>query len=629
MKSTIIWILSESKKENSNTLKSLQENLNHCGGDHELLIYTPEGARIPDALTGYSDKNVSVIFRKDAPSDDIGIYQDAAQIARGDLVTMVYGGDRWDEKLLDKAVRAAGAGKTKNQRVFMARKSDLYNRPLVFSNTKKLWSKANYFKRIYSRFKTSLNKIQDMNEMYSLQPLFLGGTFVRREYFTPERFHKDYALETERAYFMDLLLEQSSFCFLGGVTYYSARGREGDVSTFPDIYKKEWYFESISGFWIPYLTKLKQAKGEIPLFVQCNCMFSFHCRLISNLNNQNKHILSEEEVGRFYALSRELLRLLDDRIVFNSDAVRPLKMGSKCYMLYAYIKYGLDFRFNTKTEDGIACLAVGDNIVDRLQVSAMKNTIMWMNWKNGFLHIDGVINVLLHNLADEIVIRYDGKEYPLVYDGSYALIKYFGLSAYKNMPFSVELPLDGPAHGQEITTIAKVGGSEYPISFSYKSHYSRMSDAAPSFHWCFGPAKRYMISRKKWKDNTVFKIRKANALTRFLWETRLLAEFFISFNPKSWQFIAVRLAYHIAKPFIKKNKKIWLYLDKIYKAGDSSEYLFRYAMKKKDPGIDHYYLVDKNTTDYKRLVNDGFTPLIRRTIRHRLIFLYADMMVMS
>jgi CDP-glycerol glycerophosphotransferase (TagB/SpsB family) len=89
----------------------------------------------------------------------------------------------------------------------------------------------------------------------------------------------------------------------------------------------------------------------------------------------------------------------------------------------------------------------------------------------------------------------------------------------------------------------------------------------------------------------------------------------------------LRIAYFLCKPFMTK-KPIWMYIDKIYKGGDSSEYLYKYAVSKND-NINHYYLIDKNSTDYKRLRSEGYKPVVRNSFKHRLLFLYADMMVIS
>ena len=87
------------------------------------------------------------------------------------------------------------------------------------------------------------------------------------------------------------------------------------------------------------------------------------------------------------------------------------------------------------------------------------------------------------------------------------------------------------------------------------------------------------------------------------------------------------MAYVVTRPYFMR-KKIWLFFDKIYKGGDSAEYLYKYAEKQSD-GIKKYYLVDKNVPDYKRLVSEGYKPLKRGSFLHRLVFLNADTVLVT
>jgi len=629
IRTSIIWILSENRKSNTATLKSLTENLSACSAGHEVLLYSQKDMALPKELPADSTSlpgisGCTLRFLDAGGRSDIDIYADAASIVSGEYVTMLHGGDKWSKGLLGKVEQYISGMHGNEPAVLMTRKRDLYDRGLLFAQEEALEVSA--FGKFKQNRRFASSRVVDLRSHFDLQPLYLGGTFVRRDCFTVERLHPEYALEAERAYFMDLLRESGSFELIGGAFYYSAQGREGDVSVFPNVYEKEWYFNSISEFWIPYLKGLKETCSEIPLFIQYNCMFSLHARFLSNKDNQNKHILDTDALKQFYALAGKLLHLLSDRVIFNSDSVLSFWFNRDDYLVYGYLKYGSSFRFNAVEKDGTAWLAVGDNIVDHQHISDLETDIRWMNWKDGILHIDGQADALLYQLADEIVMCYGDSHFPLQYDGSYALFKFFGESVYKKHPFQLDLPLAGRSHREKLTILARVAGKEYPICYSYRTHYSRMSDVCRTSHWCFGPKKRYLMSRGR--DNMYMKIHNANALTRFLWETLLLLNMFITFDSKYWQFIAVRLGYHAAKPFLKR-KKIWLYFDKIYKGGDSAEYLYRYAAAQNDPGIVHYYLVDKNTSDYKRLKADGFEPLLRRTIRHRLIFMLADMMVIS
>ena len=90
-----------------------------------------------------------------------------------------------------------------------------------------------------------------------------------------------------------------------------------------------------------------------------------------------------------------------------------------------------------------------------------------------------------------------------------------------------------------------------------------------------------------------------------------------------------------------------MFFDKIYKGGDSAEYLYKYAEKIKSGeekfDIDKldkkaiqkklpdklYYLLDESASDYKRLKKEGFKPLKRGSFLHRLVFLNANYMIVS
>ena len=88
-----------------------------------------------------------------------------------------------------------------------------------------------------------------------------------------------------------------------------------------------------------------------------------------------------------------------------------------------------------------------------------------------------------------------------------------------------------------------------------------------------------------------------------------------------------RIQYWLTRPFFK-NKKIWLMYDKLYKGGDSCEYLYRYCANKKD-GISRYYIIDKNTSDYKRLKADGLKPVKNRSFKHKMLFLNTDIALIT
>ncbi|WP_421590398.1 CDP-glycerol glycerophosphotransferase family protein, partial [Shinella sp. M27] len=85
----------------------------------------------------------------------------------------------------------------------------------------------------------------------------------------------------------------------------------------------------------------------------------------------------------------------------------------------------------------------------------------------------------------------------------------------------------------------------------------------------------------------------------------------------------LRCLYWLTRPYFK-NKRIWLTYDKLYKGGDCGEYFYKYASSRKAEGIEAVYVINKNSPDCERLQKEGFKPLVRGTIKHRLNFLNAE-----
>lgn len=101
------------------------------------------------------------------------------------------------------------------------------------------------------------------------------------------------------------------------------------------------------------------------------------------------------------------------------------------------------------------------------------------------------------------------------------------------------------------------------------------------------------------KDEEGMRIRAVTKKEKKQQERKLSKEMLLCGRKRAWLFLAIRKVYFMMRPIMKR-KPIWMYLDKIYKGGDSSEYLYRYACAQKD-NIQHYYLIDKHATDYKRI----------------------------
>lgn len=77
-----------------------------------------------------------------------------------------------------------------------------------------------------------------------------------------------------------------------------------------------------------------------------------------------------------------------------------------------------------------------------------------------------------------------------------------------------------------------------------------------------------------------------------------------------------------------KNRRIWLYYDKLNDAGDNAEYAFRYAYDQ-DDGIEKYFFQNEGTRDYKRLSAAGYKLLKRGSMEAVMLALNSEALYMT
>ena len=102
-------------------------------------------------------------------------------------------------------------------------------------------------------------------------------------------------------------------------------------------------------------------------------------------------------------------------------------------------------------------------------------------------------------------------------------------------------------------------------------------------------------------------------------EGKLLLEIARKGGPGKWEGVCFRLLYHTMKPLCPKN--IWLISDRINKADDNGEALFRYLKETGKP--EHaYFVLRRDSVDYGRVSRYG-TVLGYGSLRHKLMHLLA------
>lgn len=451
----------------------------------------------------------------------------------------------------------------------------------------------------------------------------LDGAVVRTEALKRYRFREEIRFEYETDVLLRILREEKQYLVCDRMQYDYFEPRERQVLYHLPAHFREWYFDSAEKYMLPLL---EQEEGEANSpFMQIYAVYYVLCRFLSNQDNKNKAQIPEEEFDDYLVLLQRIFEKVDDYYLLNQDQIPYLTKNPEILCMFLRIKYGIgkvqyDYRVEKEPVTGEKDLVM---YFDGHKIAAMSERrfgINIMNYTDGKVQIDGSLISIFRYGNVAYFAEFNGKTTEVKDTDAYSLTKYFGIPAFRRITYHLDLPLDPGKKLQRLRFYAKYRDEKIPMKISFNNHWAKLNKSPRYSYWRFN---RYLCHHAE--NSIVFK--RATWLNVLKREVQLQLNMVRINTPESRKALCMRWLYWLTRPYFSK-KKIWLMLDKLYKGGDSCEYLYRYSAKK-DDGITKYYLINKDTSDYRNLRKDGFKPLVNGSLLHQLVFVNADLVLIT
>ncbi|WP_346697589.1 CDP-glycerol glycerophosphotransferase family protein [Catenibacillus scindens] len=455
----------------------------------------------------------------------------------------------------------------------------------------------------------------------------MDGCIIKTEAAKSVGFKDSLTMEEEADFILRFLLKYKSYYAVPGAKYYYYAPRANEVLYHQNAHFDAWYETSMEQFIFPLLDDARKMYGSIPIFLQNYCMFYMNCRFMSNQDNRDKKILLGDRLDTYLSLVTRLFQNIDDEQLLNQSRLPYVTTNPEIRCMYLRIKYGVEnvrYDYIPVNSDDPKVMEIGgrdlemrfgDHLIS--QLSAHRISINIMNYIDGDLWIDGSLISIFQYGDIRFFATFNGQDYPITDTTAYSQTKYFGVPGYRRLPFFLKFHLDSGKKLQRITFYAKFKGEKFPMKMTFANHWAKLSKSPRYSYWRFN---KYLCHHA----NNGISIKRATTFNVLKRELQLQLQLFHKKDKSPWKF---RMLYWLTRPYFRK-KRIWLMLDKLYKGGDSAEYLYRYSGKQ-DDGITKYYLINKNTSDYKKLRRDGFRPLVNGSLFHKLVFVNADILLIT
>lgn len=128
------------------------------------------------------------------------------------------------------------------------------------------------------------------------------------------------------------------------------------------------------------------------------------------------------------------------------------------------------------------------------------------------------------------------------------------------------------------------------------------------------------------KDNCLYLVDDSFTLKARL-ELKSMFNIIKSGEKDSLYSIFIRIIYWIMYPFYA-NRRIWIFLDRVLKADDNGEHLFRYAIKQ-DDGIKKYFVLDRTSDDFDRMRKISKNVVELDSFKYKLLCMYGEKYISS
>lgn len=293
--------------------------------------------------------------------------------------------------------------------------------------------------------------------------------------------------------------------------------------------------------------------------------------------------------------------------------LRSISMAEMPFIVYLLsLKYENDVRLVPKDDD---CLIMADGTVIA-RMSYLASYIHFLDIKDNRLYIEGNVSVPTV-LSDSIdfEVKCNGENISCnMYDAGLDLKK--GSNIYETRTaYIVDMPLDNDIN--KVKFFNNVNGTECEYGKINSMRFSPVADCI-KYQYCV---------RNGWivyiENNEIIIERATENEIRN--HERLFQEELKKINKeKSEEVISLRNEYF--ERLKTKNKPIWIFMDRIDRAGDNAEAMFKYTRQRDE--VDAYFIIEEGTADYGRLSPLG--NIIKLNSReHYLLVLLADYIISS
>ena len=512
------------------------------------------------------------------------------KLAKGEYINFLDSDDLWDSKAFEYILNFFKIHKNIN----------------FVSGRLKFFEDRNYYHFLdYKFYKT---RIVNLTEEYKCIQSSSSTCFFRSSIISGKTFEVGVLTGEDTRFVNDILLINPIMGIIKEAIYFCRRRNDLTSRTQTQKNDVNFYFSSIKEVSQYLIDKSKLLHNAILPFIQ----FYLAYDILFRIEHLSYNYMNSEEYLKYLSLIKGILKNIEDKYILEQKIV-----DNRFIMVAISEKYNKDLRYDMLFEK---CKLRYKKYV-MIDFKKKRNIIIWKKIyiNNNKLHLEGVDNLWIPKEKYYYYCEVGNKIFiPNIENYSYYNFNSLFGVIEKGKIIIFDIPLENVEKQVIFIYISFLKDyCEIITSLDYFTHLPSIEDG----YFISGNFIIRMI-------NNSFTIYKYSQEREEYFEQQyckrlkqLGKENIIELRKKN-----LKYKRRIKSKIIKK--EIWIVNDRKQQSGDNGEYFFRYLQKKNPAGIKVYFAIQKNCSDYLRLIKFG-NILDMNSNKYLNMFLKSDKLISS
>ena len=439
----------------------------------------------------------------------------------------------------------------------------------------------NYHPLDYKFYKT---RVVNLTEEYNCVHISGPSSFFRNALIKTQNFVKSVFSGEDTIFINNILLIKPLIGYIREVIYYYRRRSDSSSAVQNQAKKVDFYFSQIKLVGEYLFEESKKLYNKALPFIQFYLGYNILFRILSPAFK----FLNNTQYNEYCKIIINLLREIEDKYILEQ------KFTSSRTKIFALTKkYNKDIRYDIYFEND--CLIYSNHML--IDFKKINSLVTWrfLEINDNIIHLEGKDNFWMPKEKYFYYCIVGNKIFFPKYSefSGYDFYTMFGLTD-KGRIIIFDIPLE---HIEEITL-------KFFISFMEKSfeifpslgYFSRIPDVNNGYY----ATKKFIIKQDQ-KRIIIYRYNinlEENFSNQYYIQLhKLKKDNIIEFRKKTIE--------NKSEKYKINKKEIWLINDSKNQAGDNGEFFFRYLVKKNNPSIDVYFIINNCSNDFERLKKIG------------------------